>query len=231
MMLMLVKRFLYPVFHPFIAQRGYRALRSGDHFSMPIDATQIRQGFFAEAGQSLDLHYMIPMAWLIQIFPALYRLATIHIGILLGHGAVEPGFLVSAFPGLEKLFALKPLLLFIMFPLLLLSAYYFWMVCLRAVTGLMTRDPERKEVCREISRTALGSCLFHIIPLVGPLVATVSHMFILYAGLTQNLRLSRAQAIVSIISPIFIFGMVIASSILLVVLGMTGFIALLPWSL
>ena len=230
-MLILVKRFLYPVLHPFIAQRGYRALRRGDRFSMSIDAEQARRGFFAEAGQSLEVHHIVLMAWLVQVFPCLYRFASIHIGILLGQPISEPNAFLTFFPNIEKLFALQPLFLFIVSPLFFISGYFFWMICLRAVTGLMTRDPERKEVCREISRTAIGASVFHIIPLVGPLVATVSYIFILYAGLTQNLRLSRAQAVVSIFSPIFIAGMVLVSSILLVVLGMTGFIALLPWSM
>ena len=185
--------------HPFEVHGRLRLQRSGGEGVLPFD------GEGTSRYRGVDYYEAMAVSWLLVLVHSFYSPVALHLGIQSRQIWDLPGGL---FPSEEWGYGMLLIQLVAgvtFFPLFVWIHVSFWDLMIRFFAALFNvEEVNIEKASQEIARNSLVGHIFLIIPIFGGLANTVASLVLLYAGLRNNLTLSRAQAFVVIASPVFI---------------------------
>ncbi len=166
--------------------------------------------------QFLHLAESVACAWPFAIMHAIYSILSIRLGIAfvnqmqhLYDDTFLSGFISFEIFEFKRWIILSVILGTVFFPLSAWVFVKFWkMITLFSLELFTVNIPDkgRTERVERMVASTLTSNLFLIIPIVGTLLKRISFFFIFFAGLRNNLGLSKVQSFVILMAPFLIFG-------------------------
>ena len=161
---------------------------------------------------SLDFLGLMSLSWPFYIMRACYLIVGIYLSGQVINSEFSSKGIVNFFSGgyhfeFEQYLLYTTLLWVVLFPIGAWITMKFWSLLLNFFAKLFQIEEEHLgEVCDEVSRGALVSNFFLIVPFIGDLLKQVSSWVYLYAGCRSNLGLSRLQSFIIIVSPVILMG-------------------------
>jgi ABC-type multidrug transport system fused ATPase/permease subunit len=103
----------------------------------------------------------------------------------------------------QKVFYIASLFSLICFPLVAWLYVKIWGNVISFFSSLFGND-DRSDECMEVSTVALAGNALLVVPVFGTYLKTIAGFVFLYAGMRTRLQFTKAQAIITLISPMFL---------------------------
>lgn len=169
-----------------------------------------------------ELGYQLGVSWAFAIVQGLSRLlvANMLVQLFLNFQDDDLFFstLVDREDGLFPYYILvfSSALDLIFFPILTLVVTEVWNLILRLYAGFLQVEGEPQEMASDITKVALSSHFFLLLPVIGPLFQQLAWLYLLYVGCRHRLGASRSLSVIILITPTVIMLMGVS----VVVLGL-----------
>lgn len=187
-----INQFLRPFkFHRFLYLKRH-------HEDAPINEGEgLLELSFAEA---------LGFSWILKIIYCIYSIVMVHLGLYIvtvynsKDQFIFPQdyFLDHRFQIFINLFEV------VLFPLLIWIYLKIWEVLIKFFANLYGIIDDIEQASKQIVKASLSSYLFLFFPIIGDFLAGLAQLFLIFAGLKENLKMNNTQSILVIISPIII---------------------------
>ncbi len=150
------------------------------------------------------------VSWALSCLKGIYALLGMLMGLKSWSWPKDDGSIVAKVLGPQGFDANKMLIFFILlavvlFPLGAFVFVKFWGLLVRFFIRLYEIElREEEKAVDEVVAGALTSHMFFVVPIFGEIAKHISSLVFLFAGLRSNLRMSVLQALMVVISPLFI---------------------------
>ncbi|MEK6624537.1 MAG: hypothetical protein AABY86_06200, partial [Bdellovibrionota bacterium] len=147
------------------------------------------------------------LSWPFMMFEAFYRLFGFHlsewlIDNFIGDGGLATYFIRAQATMYFQIFII--LLKVVCFPILVWIMVKIWEAIITFFHHFLGKDENDLAGISQIVNNTLTSHVFLLIPIFGPVLKWLSMLIQLYGGLRYNLRYSRLQAAIVLLSPVIL---------------------------
>ena len=199
----MLRYYLEGALHPFLVHERYYQFR---HRPMSLlEPEQDDDRAYFERGVSFAT--LILLSWPFVMFEALYRLFGFHLSEWLIDNFLGEGELATYFTRLQSTLNFQIFIILLKvasFPLLVWIMVKIWEAIITFFHHFLGKDEKDLPGISQIVNNTLTSHIFLLIPIFGPILKWLSMLIQLYGGLRYNLRYSRLQATIVLLSPLII---------------------------
>lgn len=181
-----------------------------DYFYVFFHPFKIYKDFHSGEKKPLAFVELMGVSWVFKIVRTFYYFMGIHFLLWLVNQGLSESILdvISN----KKIFFYWVLVGVIFYPLFLWLLAKFWIVIVRFFCILYGKDEVILDV-NNVCYNSLTSQGLLVVPVVGEVLVPFAFLFFLFAGLKNSLRFTTLQAILVIISPVFIFFLMLTLSL------------------
>ncbi|GAB4022031.1 MAG: hypothetical protein Fur0010_25170 [Bdellovibrio sp.] len=206
----IISLFILNVLHPFQIQSelgkqkasntGHLSLVTGSYENKTYDPTSERW--------SLSFVEFLSVSWIFIIIHALYELISLNWGIFMSEqlfdGKMSDFFMTSVVRFSRVHSLMGTLIEVVLFPLSLWIYAKFWEMIITFFAQLFKVE-ESQDRIRQVIHQSFACHIMLIIPIIGPLVRHIAGLVYIYAGLRENLGMTKMQATLVVVSPLILF--------------------------
>jgi hypothetical protein len=212
----LLKNYLEVFLHPFRTQGELRRLRI-EQQSKVVSIADVSQGPI-----NLSITETVSISWLFALFRTFYTMVSIQFGFhLFQFLDTDSNLKTLLLPNIkysgQRIVVFMVLLEFVFFPLFVYFYIKFSTIVIRFFANLFETDTDEHTIEQTISHS-LSSNILLLIPIFGNFLRLLTAIIHLFAGLRNNFGMSRLQAVVVMISPLFMIVGAILLNILYLIL-------------
>jgi hypothetical protein len=218
--------YIYLFMHPFKSQDYLRKLRTpqgvtrgemddvGSDFGGGVTFTE------------LSIPEAISVSWIFYIIKSFYFLMTILLSVAVYYyfsATVDMG-IVATFTFKWQKFAIIFILFdVVLFPVTLWFYSELWRYTVLVAGKLFQVKGDVNQMAKQIIASSMSTHTYLVVPIFGGVVQFFMFFFHLFAGLHKNMEMTKLQAAVVLISPIFVFSGLIFLYYLWIILMILGF--------
>lgn len=181
-----------------------------DYFYIFFHPFKIYESYKLGEKKPLTFIELMGVSWIFKILRTIYYFIGIHFMLwLVSQGMNEKALNEIAN---KKTFLYWVLVGVIFYPLILWLLAKFWVVIIRFFCVLYAKEEAILNV-NTVCYSALTSQGLLAVPVVGEVLVPFAFLFFLFAGLKSSLRFTTLQAILVIVSPIFLFFLMMTLSL------------------
>jgi len=181
-----------------------------DYFYIFLHPFKIYDSYHSKEKIPLTFYEMMGISWIFKIIRTIYYFIGIHFLLLL----VSRGLNEKALGEIthKKTFLYWVLVGVIFYPLILWFLSKFWIVIIRFFCVLYNKDGPTLKIST-VCYCALTSQGLLVVPILGEILVPFAFFFFLFAGLKKSLGFTTLQAVLVLISPLFLFFLMIILSL------------------
>jgi hypothetical protein len=164
-------------------------------------------------GQKLEYFEVLGLSWIFHFIYAFYSIFAIYLGLKALQYHSDATSLADIVTGsfnitFQKIMIFSGLSEAIFYPFVFHLSYRFWMFLLKFFAEVFEYDENAAGSIEENSTSILNalyaSNVFLMIPVVGKLMSILAQGFYLYRGVIKKLNFTNTQAILVLMTPLFI---------------------------
>lgn len=197
------------IFHPFQIQKQLRLERENHKPQLSlIQESESQEVVANDSKWSLNFIEFLSISWLFVIAHALYELMGLNWGVHVSEQLFQgemANFFLSSFVKMTRIHSLMGILFeVVFFPLSLWIYAKFWQMLITFFAQLFKVDDSSATIKQVINQSFAGHVML-LIPLIGPLIRHAAGLVYLYAGMRENLGMTKMQASMVVLSPVVLF--------------------------
>jgi len=201
--------YFFNIFHPFQIQRQLRIERENHTPQLSL----IQEGYSRDEAEpkqrwSLSFIEFLSISWLFVIAHAMFELVGLNWGVHVSEQLFDgemANFFLSSFVKMSRVHSLMGVLFeVVFFPLSLWVYAKFWEMLITFFAQLFKVDDSSASIKQVINQSFAGHVML-LIPLIGPIIRHAAGLVYLYAGMRENLGMSKMQASMVVLSPVVLF--------------------------
>lgn len=152
----------------------------------------------------------ISFSWIMEIISAIYTILSINIGIST-YKYITTGATFKSWVALKLYYSgqvstiATTMMMVVLFPLTAWIYIKVWEMFVIFFMKLLEFDEADEEGAGEVVASTLSSNLFLLVPIFGSVIAKLSQILLLFAGLRSNLGMNIQQSILVLMAPLFMF--------------------------
>lgn len=202
-----ISLFILNVLHPFQIQSQLKKMKveSKPQLTLISEEDQVSQ---TPQRWSLSFIEFLGISWVFAFIHAFYDLVSLNWGIIMSEQLFEgkmSEIFLSSVVRFSRVHSLMTILLeAILFPISFWIYAKFWEMIITFFAQLFRAD-ERPESIKEVINQSFAGHIMLIIPIIGPLVRHIAGLVYIYAGLRENLGMTKLQSAMVVSSPIILF--------------------------
>jgi hypothetical protein len=156
----------------------------------------------------LDFIESMGVSWIFVILKVMYVVLTLMISLFFLNGGFENYWILDSYQP-QRLLLTISIAEVVFFPIFIWVYVKVWNVLIIFFTGLFgsLKNSDIRSISNQIVNASLSSHVFLIIPVFGGVMRHISGLIYIYLGLRNNLGFSRAQGLLTLISPLLIIGL------------------------
>lgn len=162
-------------------------------------------------GERISYFEVMGISWALHIVYAFYSIFALYLGIVsyeyLSNSQSYTHLLFESFSlTTQKISLMMTLVQVIFYPFIFQFAFKFWAYLLRFFAQIFDYDGDREldvEI-EELLNSIFTTNIFLIIPIFGSVLSTMAQAYYLFIGLRAKLGFTRVQAILVLMTPLFL---------------------------
>ncbi|MBI2520530.1 MAG: hypothetical protein HYV97_08930 [Bdellovibrio sp.] len=195
------KYYLEGALHPFLVHERYYQFRHKPISLLESEEDKDNNDYFEKG---VNFATLILLSWPFIIFEAFYRIGGFHLSEWLVDNFLGDGELATYFIRAQSTLNFQIfiiLLKVVSFPIIAWIMVKIWEAIITFFHHFLGKDDGDLPGIAQTVNNTLTSHVFLLIPLFGPLLKWLSMLIQMYGGLRYNLRYSRLQATIVLLSP------------------------------
>lgn len=162
--------------------------------------------------ENLNLTELIICSWPFAFVAAFWKLLTIFLGLYSYKYLSQSGVGGLDWPAqtikMQSFITIEILFEMILFPLYAWIYVKVWKEVISFSLRIFNREERNDEAVAQVASFSIVSSAYSMIPILGGVAKNLAGPFYIYAGLRQNLGLSRLQGLLTIVSPLIFLSLI-----------------------